>query len=139
MLFIEQVDKSNGSPCQDYGVVIWESESSGNMEWVVEDSFGIEGVLNDSKSTHHACARWFSCENGLFVLVVGIGSLLHLYSLVETPSGKQGFEKESVSHRYKRITTVETRTCATHSGLGKCDTNSRFFCFGTCVPKPGKN
>ena len=56
----------------------------------MEDSFDIEGVLNDFKSTHHACARWFSCENGLFVLVVGIGSLLHLYSLVETPSAKQG-------------------------------------------------
>ena len=87
------------------------------MEWVLEDSFGIEDVLKDS--TQHACARWFSCENGLFVLVVGIGTLIHLYSLVDTPSEEQSFKEGSMSHRYKKITTVETHTCATPSELGK--------------------
>ena len=88
----------------------------------MEDSFGIEEDFKGSESTQHACARWFSCENGLFVLVVGIGSLIHLYSLVETPMAEQGFKEGSMGHRYKKITSVETRSCATPSELGKCYT-----------------
>lgn len=99
---------------------MWESESSGNTEWVLEDSFEIEEAVNDSVSTQHACVRWFSCENGLFVLVVGIGSLIHLYSLIETPSDKQGLKQESVSHRYKKLREFETRSCTTPSELGMC-------------------
>ena len=96
-------------------MVVWESESSGNMEWVLEDSFDIDEVSKVTKSVQHACTRWFSCENGLFVLLIGIGSLIHVYSLVETPSEEQ----EAVSHRYKKITTVETYSYATPSELGK--------------------
>ena len=89
------------------------------MEWLLEDSFGIEDVTKGSESTPHACARWFSCENGLFVLVVGIGSLIHLYSLVETSSKERSFKEELMSHRYKKITTIETRSYATPSELGE--------------------
>ena len=110
-------EKTDDSSRHKYSVVVWESESSGNMEWHLEDSFGIEDVLNDSEPTQHACTRWFSCENGLFVLVVGIGSLIHLYSLVET-NKECGLNEGSLNHRYKKITTVETRSYATPSELG---------------------
>jgi hypothetical protein len=89
------------------------------MEWLLEDSFGIEDVTKGSESTPHACARWFSCENGLFVLVVGIGSLIHLYSLVETSGKERSFKEELMIHRYKKITTIETRSYATPSELGE--------------------
>lgn len=97
----------------NYSVVVWESESSGNTEWVLEDCFDIDESEKGSDNGQQACALWFSCENGLFVLVVSIGSLVHLYSL-----------EGSTNHRYKNITTVETRSCATPSELGRLWFNS---------------
>lgn len=76
-------------------------------------------MVKDSESTQNACVRWFSCENGIFVLVAGIGSLIHLYSLVESQREEPTFKEESMNHRYKKITTVETRGCATPDDLSK--------------------
>ena len=106
---------ARGEPGRDkaeYRVVVWESESSGNTEWVLEDSFSIED--NSSLSlTNHACVKWFSCENGSFVLLVGIGGVLHLYSLLRTKGdGNMQVQGSVLNHRYQWLQRVDTHSCS---------------------------
>ena len=98
-----------------YHVAVWESESSGNTQWVLEESFSIEDNLT-SLPTKHTCVRWFSCENGSFVLMVGIGRVFHLYSLLGS-KGNENFQpdiKGGISnHRYEELERIEAHGCST--------------------------